>query len=56
MAAVAPGLDLDRIADALDRLWRRLTGVVRVGAQGLLGVKGNQRVPAKVPLERLLPQ
>ena len=26
------------------------------GAQGLLGVKGNQRVPAKVPMERLLPQ
>jgi alpha-tubulin suppressor-like RCC1 family protein len=26
------------------------------GAQGLLGVRGNQRVPAKVPMEKLLPQ
>ncbi len=25
-------------------------------AQGLLGVRGNQRVPAKVPMEKLLPQ
>jgi len=26
------------------------------GAQGLLGVKGNQRVPAKVPMEKLVPE
>ncbi len=26
------------------------------GAQGLLGVRGNQRVPAKVPMDKLLPQ
>jgi alpha-tubulin suppressor-like RCC1 family protein len=26
------------------------------GAQGLLSVKGQQRVPAKVPMEKLLPQ
>jgi alpha-tubulin suppressor-like RCC1 family protein len=26
------------------------------GAQGLLGAKGQQRVPAKVPMEKLLPQ
>ena len=26
------------------------------GAQGLLGVRGNQRVPAKVPMEKLLSQ
>ena len=26
------------------------------GAQGLLGVKGQQRVPAKVPMEKLLPR
>ncbi|MDP1964129.1 MAG: hypothetical protein Q8K93_18250, partial [Reyranella sp.] len=26
------------------------------GAQALLGVKGNQRVPAKVPAQSLLPQ
>ena len=26
------------------------------GAQGLLGVKGNQRVPARVPRDKLLPR
>jgi hypothetical protein len=26
------------------------------GAQGLLGAKGQQRVPAKVPMEKLLPR
>ena len=26
------------------------------GAQGLLGVRGNQRVPAKVPMEKLVAQ
>jgi alpha-tubulin suppressor-like RCC1 family protein len=26
------------------------------GAQGLLGVRGNQRVPVKVPMEKLLPR
>ena len=28
----------------------------RSGAEGLLGVKGQQRVPAKVPMEKLLPR